>query len=81
MKRLSYLLSIGFLIIMLIPWVGVALGFHASWESLLIGDEVIIPLWAWIAGVLGFVLPLPLCRIFANSILAQYYIRKRTSLK
>lgn len=80
MKRLSYLLSTGFFILMLIPWVGVMLGFRASWESIALGDEVIIPIWAWVAAVATFVLPLPLCRIFSNRILAQYYIRKRRSL-
>lgn len=80
MKRMSYLLSAGFLLLMLIPWVGVVLGFRASWESMMLGDEVTIPLWAWVAGIACFVLPLPLCRLFSNRILAQYYIRKRTSL-
>lgn len=64
--------------VLLLPWVGVVLGFVATWRTYALGDEMQVPLWAWAAliglpGAAGL-----LARAAAARITTQMYVRKIT---
>lgn len=78
MLRQNYLLRALLLLLLLLPWVGVGLGFLESWRTYSIGDEMQVPLWAWLAIVLLPVSAVLLARMLANRLTLQWLLRKRT---
>lgn len=77
MLRQNYLLRALLLLLLLLPWVGVGLGFLESWRTYSIGDEMLVPLWAWLAVVLLPVGAVALARMMANRLVLQWILRKR----
>lgn len=77
MLRQNYLLRALLLLLLLLPWVGVLLGFLESWRAYAIGDDMQVPVWAWAAVALLPVLAVVLARMMANRLVLQWLLRKR----
>lgn len=63
------------LVLLLLPWTGVVAGMIATYLSLALGDEVQIPLWAWIAVVVMPLVAVVLAKMMAGRISTQWYLR------
>lgn len=81
MKKENYLLRAGLLLILLLPWVGLCLGFMESWRTYDIGDEISVPWWAWFMVVVLPVLAVLLARCTANRIVLQWMLRNKNTRK
>lgn len=77
MLRQNYLVRALLLLLLLLPWAGVVLGFLESWRAYAIGDEMQVPVWAWVAVVLLPVVAVILARMMANRLMLQWLLRKR----
>lgn len=77
MMRQNYLVRALLLLLLLLPWVGVLLGFLESWRTYAIGDDMQVPVWAWAAVALLPVLAVVLARTMANRLVLQWLLCKR----
>lgn len=78
MQRQNYMLRAGLMLVLLLPWVALLLGFLESWRTYAIGDEISIPLWAWLGLVAEPIIAFLLARILANRLILQYIIKHFT---
>lgn len=76
-RKHFWLLRVGILLLLLLPWIAVVLGFALSWQTYAIGDEIDIPLWAWLCAVVMPAFAWLLSGMMAGGICLRWYIREK----
>lgn len=77
-RKLYWACFAGALLLLFLPWGCVVAGLIASYHTLAQGDEMQIPLWAWITAVGAPLAACLLAKMMASRICTQWYLRTHT---